>query len=277
MPKFSQRNGYSLVANAFQRESVDDALRVKLWNVLKLGIWDKYDQQNRRYDSFSQRVDVLMQRLWFRYFNRDMDEMPYFYETYGKKGVYDIVKEYLYGCKWFEVYDLMEEMANDESGVFSKNVLKWINKELEEHNSAYRFIGSSVTEITDANEIHAIEDALTISDTSIKTHLEASLRMLSDRETPDYRNSIKESISAVEATCRLVTGTPSATLGEALKRITNLHPAMARAFAQLYGYTNDSSGIRHSLTDEVSITYADAKFMLITCSAFTSYLRLSSS
>ena len=49
---------------------------------------------------------------------------------------------------------------------------------------------------------------------------------------------------------------------------------MARAFSQLYGYTNDASGIRHSLTDEATISYADAKFMLVTCSAFVSYLKV---
>ena len=78
----------------------------------------------------------------------------------------------------------------------------------------------------------------------------------------------------MEATCRLLTGNASATLGDALKRVQNLHPAMSRAFSQLYGYTNDASGIRHSLTDEATITYADAKFMLVTCSAFVSFLKV---
>jgi hypothetical protein len=36
--------------------------------------------------------------------------------------------------------------------------------------------------------------------------------MLSDRENPDYRNSIKESISAVEAIVNLINGTDSDTL-----------------------------------------------------------------
>jgi hypothetical protein len=99
--------------------------------------------------------------------------------------------------------------------------------------------------------------------------------MLSDREAPDYRNSIKESISAVESACRLVTGNKVATLADALKKVSNLHPALSRAFTQLYGFTSDASGIRHSLTDEPNITYADAKFMLVACAAFASYLKAS--
>jgi hypothetical protein len=97
--------------------------------------------------------------------------------------------------------------------------------------------------------------------------------MLSDRSKPDYRNSIKEAISAVEATCRLVTGMEGATLGDALKKIPDLHPALQKSFLALYGFTSDVGGIRHSLLDKPNLTYADAKFMLAACSAFVSYLR----
>lgn len=274
MATFSQRYGHSPFENAFQRESIDSALRTKLWNILKVAIWDHYDFHNRSYDDVTKRIDYMVRRLWFNYFNRDLDRLPDFYEPYGNKGAYDTLKEYFLNCQWFEIYDLLETIANDQSKLISDETRKWINNTLEEHNAAYRFVGTEIAEITDKNEIQAIEAALTTADTPVRTHLDAALRMLSDKEAPDYRNSVKESISAVEAACRLVTGNTSATLGDALKRVQNLHPAMSRAFSQLYGYTNDASGIRHSLTDEATITYADAKFMLVTCSAFVSYLKV---
>ena len=43
--------------------------------------------------------------------------------------------------------------------------------------------------------------------------------MFSDREALDYRNAVKESISAVEPICRSVSGMSSATLGDALKKV----------------------------------------------------------
>lgn len=274
MSKFSQRYGYSSLERAFQRESIDSTLRTKLWNILKVTIWDQYDSRKRSYDEVTKRIDYLVRRLWFHYFNRDLDRLPDFYHSYGKKGAYDVMKEYFSSCQWFETYDLLETIANDQSKLISDETRTWINKALEEHNAAYRFVGDEITEITDKNEIQAIETALETADTPVRSHLDAALRMLSDREAPDYRNSVKESISAVEAACRLVTGNTSATLGDALKRVQNLHPAMSRAFSQLYGYTNDASGIRHSLTAEATISYADAKFMLVTCSAFVSYLKV---
>jgi len=148
--------------------------------------------------------------------------------------------------------------------------------------SGWRFVGDEIAPITSDEEIAEIEKALEPigSLTPVTTHLRTALEFLSDKKSPDYRNSIKESISAVEAICRLTTGSSKATLGQALKVIKDkitLHPALEQAFSKLYGYTSDADGIRHSLLDEPNIHFEDAKFMLVSCSAFINYLKLKSS
>jgi hypothetical protein len=272
---FSQRYGYTPLERAFQREAIDELLRTKLWNLLKVGIWDRYEKTQYHYPDVSQRIDALVRRLWFHFFNRDLDGLPKFYEPYGEKGAYDLLKAFFFSCKWYQVYDLLEEISTDQSKLLDTKLREWMNQELETHNAAYRFVGENVVEITDENEIGAIEDGLSHSDAPVREHLAAAVRMLSDREAPDYRNAVKEAISAVEAACRLVSGQPTATLGDALKKISNIHPAFGKAFGQLYGYTSDASGVRHSLTDEPDVTYADAKFMVVACAAFVSYLKAS--
>lgn len=275
MAKFSQRYGYAPLEKAFQRESIDEELRTNLWNVLKVTIWDRYNHNNYQLQEASQRIDMMLRRLWFHFFNNDLDALPEAFYSQYKTGAYDYLKEFFLTCEWFAVYDLIEEISLDQSNLLSDETREWINKVLEEQNSAYRFVGMEIAEITDEQEISAIEDGLQHPEKSVRIHLEAALRMLSDKQAPDFRNSVKESISAVEAACRLVSGNASATLSDALKKIGNLHPALSKAFSQLYGYTSDASGVRHSLTDESVITYADAKFMLVACSAFVSYLKLS--
>lgn len=275
MPKFSQRYGYVPIEKAFQREFVDDALRTKLWNVLKVTIWDRYDHSNYSLRENSQRIDMMLKRLWFNFFNKDLDTLPEFHSRGRTKGGYEQLKEHFFGCEWFAVYDFIEEISTDQSNLINDKTREWINRVLEEQNAAYRFVGEDVVEITDKQEISAIEDGLEHPEKAVRIHLEASLRMLSDKQSPDYRNSVKESISAVEAACRLVAGSESSTLADALKKIRNLHPALSKAFNQLYGYTSDASGVRHSLIDEPNITYADAKFMLVACAAFVSYLKVS--
>lgn len=110
----------------------------------------------------------------------------------------------------------------------------------------------------------------------VAQHIDSAVRLMSDRQYPDYRNSIKESISAVEGFCSILAAQDKADLSAALhllERRGALHPALKRAFSALYGYTSDADGIRHALLEESNLTYDDAKFMLVACSAFINYLK----
>ena len=98
---------------------------------------------------------------------------------------------------------------------------------------------------------------------------------MSDRNTPDYRNSIKESISAVESLVALETNSEKGTLGQLLKLLEDqiqLHPALKNAFSNLYGYTSDANGIRHALLDVATLRFEDAKFFLVVCTAFITFV-----
>lgn len=277
MSRFSQRHGYSPLEQAFQREKIDEALRTSLWNILKVFIWDKYEISDY-YTEINKRIEGLVKRLWFHFFNNDLDALPAFKSRYNEeKQSYHRIKTFFFTCKWFEAYDLIEEISTDVDNLLSDKARAALNLALEKHNAAYRLVGKTIVEITDQNEIAAVEDGLEHPDVPVRTHLEEALRMLSDKETPDYRNSIKESISAVEAACRLITGDKSASLGDALKKVKHPHPSLSQAFTKLYGYTSDHSGIRHSLVDDPNTSYADAKFMLVVCSAFVSYLKVNAS
>ncbi len=57
-----------------------------------------------------------------------------------------------------------------------------------------------------------------------------------------------------------------------IEKKVELHPALKKAFDSLYGYTSDADGIRHALLDEPNLDSEDAKFMLVSCSAFINYL-----
>jgi hypothetical protein len=103
------------------------------------------------------------------------------------------------------------------------------------------------------------------------------LKLLSNRQSPDFRNSIKESISAVEAQCKIICEEPTSTLTKSLEIIqrrdrVKIHPRLNEAFQKIYSWTNDDGGIRHALSDEQNIDREDAQFMLIVCSAFINYL-----
>lgn len=275
MTKFSHRYGYVPIEKAIRREEVDRDLRIALWNVLAIKMWNKWSDYDFDFapNEETKRIINIIRRAWFYYFNYDMDSLPEFNSTPSYDNARSKFKRYFFDCNWYEVFDFLEFLLQDSETFLDNDSVMFLNHAFKRANAAYQVIGKTVVEITDANEIKTINEALNDKSSPVRTHIQAALAMLSDRREPNYRNSIKESISAVEAACRLVTGMKKATLGEALKKIPDLHPAMMKGFSALYGFTSEASGVRHSLLEESNLTYADAKFMLSACSSFVSYLR----
>ena len=126
------------------------------------------------------------------------------------------------------------------------------------------------------HELKALEEAINIPYDSARAHIRKAVDSFSNRKAPDYENTIKDSMSAVEAMCCIITENPKDTLGEALKKLESkgvkLHKARQNARSSLNGYTSDEGGIRHGSIDFAGASSEDAKYMLISCSAFVNYL-----
>jgi hypothetical protein len=214
----------------------------------------------------------VMVEFWDNYL-----KLPIHIAPSALSDIWKEMQEYFFKCEWDEIYDLLEFMvAYYPEKEVNEHFMDACNEVLESELSAYRFVGEQITQITSKEEISEIEEALETPFRNVNTHIEKALKLMSDRKSPDYRNSIKESISAVEALCRIIASDRNATLGQALKKIEDkmpLHGALKNAFSNLYGYTSSAEGIRHALLDEkVGLSFEDAKFMLVSCSAFINYL-----
>lgn len=152
-----------------------------------------------------------------------------------------------------------------------------INKLFEREYVGYRFIDGKIVAITDQQEINSIEDACQSEFYGCRAHIKKAVGFLADREHKDYKNCIKESISAVESICSIIIGQENVTLGQALKKLEEkglkIHSAFKEQFLKLYGYASDEGGIRHSEGYfESNVTFEEAKYMLVCCSAFVNYL-----
>ena len=157
---------------------------------------------------------------------------------------------------------------------------KMLNDVFEKDNVGYRIIGKQISPITNETEIQSIESALALGRpfSGARIHIQTALEKYSDKTDPDYRNCVKESISAVESMCQILADNPKATLGAALKVLNNsgidIHSALAAGFEKIYGYTSDQDGIRHAILNESkTVEPEDALFMLVSCSAFCNYLQ----
>lgn len=280
MALFSERNGYVKPSEALIRESMPEEVCnaiASIFDILYREIGDGLDYM------FSS--DSLELHVWCNFFNKRRNDAIGQYGTV-KYSIVDFILNP--DEEWYSKLDLLEfcisylDLATEKYPQYKKmvsNLIEGFNSHFLRLNYAYRFVGREITEISSKEDIDTIQSAINESKSTVKTHLSEALKLYSKRPEPDYRNSIKESISAVETVCRELTGESS--LGGALKRLESngifIHGSLKDAFIKLYTYTNQpDTGIRHSLMDDAgnyTPTSAEAYFMLVSCSAFVNYIR----
>ena len=267
MKRFSERKGYKKVSEIIQKDGISDELRNSIWNILDTYVWNHLDFKGPY--PRQEKIEDFTFNLWHSFFMLPVDQIP---GPNSQKLSH--IRHYYFKSEWYKIYDLVEFI--DQYFQFN-HFQKSINEVLEKELSGFRLIDHIFVDITDDQEIQMLEE--TFKDDrfgGVNQHLKRALELLADRENPDYRNSIKESISAVESMCKVITKNDSATLGDALKileRDHKLHPALKGGFSKLYGYTSDEDGIRHAMSEEPNIEASDAKYFLMSCTSFINYLK----
>lgn len=280
---FSDRNKIKAENTSIQTEEFDRRTRVALLNITDIIIQGYFP--GMRYAHYISRDcpkhQDFMKNLMANVYNEVVD----WSKRYEYERVSNMLQDTLLNDAYDAILTVIEYIAAEAPTYLYQEIdyrgKLWAAEDLynlvfEQEFVGYRFVNCMVQPITDKNEIQSITEAVNSHFTEVNQHINKALGFLSDRQSPDYANSIKESISAVERMCSIILGKPT-TLGAALKKLEDnsvvIHPALKSAFSQLYGYTSDASGIRHSgeLGGKES-TFEEAKFMLVSCCAFVNYL-----
>lgn len=264
LANFSERYGF-VQEKEIQSNDVDIELFNRIWNIFF----------NREYESemWSLRGKIEITEKILDSFGCDYDFPK---NNYVRNDNIDKLKKYLLKAEWYFIYDFIEKYVDSfKNASERKGLEKEFNSVLEQEKSGYRMVKGLITPITNSSELKIIKDSMSTQFVSVNTHIEKALKLYSSRKNPDYENSIKESISAIEAMCCIINGSNS-TLTDAIKKLKNngvhIHPAMEKSFISLYGYAGDEKGIRHAGIDFVNAPAEDAKYMLVSCSAFVNYL-----
>jgi len=262
--------GYLAPRTIVQSEDLDNETRTALWNVMVLLQEDLSQRDNRQQSQ-------LLSALWERQFRRPRDENP------GGTAIWSLAKKVMLEKPWYEALDLVEAVVKfldyHPSSYQPRRptaVAGAFNDRFEHFLVGYRFIGFELTPVDSTAEAEAVTAAISDADRlpGARHHLGRATELLADRQNPDYPNSIKESISAVEAVVKTVTG--EGTLGAGLAKLEgaglNIHPSLKQAWSKMYGWTSNADGIRHAGVEAADADQALAKYTLVTCSAFVSYL-----
>ena len=262
--RFSDRIGATVPRSILQVDSIDLDLRNCLWQAcIEHYIFPRVSLFNK--DCY---FKYIISMIYVDFFKKAADQTPY-----GHDANINQLRYWFFEAEWWDVYNFVEFLLN---ALPDEGFAKRLNFFLEREKSGYRVVGDAVLKITDPIEIEAINISADLSDrfSASAQHIRAAVSLFSKKPEPDYRNAIKEAISAVELIVRVITNSPKATLGDALKRLDQQmpnHPALREAMNKLYGYTSDEAGIRHALLEDSKVDETEAKFMIVTCSAFVNF------
>lgn len=281
---FSDRNNIDKLNTIIQTDSFDERTRIQLYNYFVYIIEDDRHFAINRKNFYLDVLDNVYCEIIDNYDEYSISEymetcLEYIKNTFLRDN-YDAVLslvEYL-ANKIDTIPALARRFSYDTNGIGSPvHIQDEVNELFEKECVGYRFIGENIVAITDKIEIKEIEESLQSNYDGCREHIKKAVGFLANREQKDYKNCIKESISAVESICCIIADKKNATLGEALKILEskcNLKGQLKSAFEKLYTYTNnDKGGIRHAEGLFVSdVSFEEAKFMLVSCSAFVNYL-----
>lgn len=271
---FSERKGIKHFSDIVQTNDLNERTRNKLYTALK----NIFDLIEKDVDEYGKR---FVEYIYEEIFSLTKRDIPNYY-GYQYSQIFEIIYEIFQKEDYIEVFTFIEGIIKDYTYIDNisysryncrKNYIELVSLIFKTENVNYRIIDGKVTDIVNEEQIKSIENTLKNPYKEVSGHYAKAIEQL--YSVKDFDNSIKESISSVEAMCQIITGKNNATLGDALKLLKNkIHPALNGAFDKLYGYTSNANGIRHANgLGEGNSTFEEAKYMLISCSAFVNYLK----
>lgn len=274
MALFSERYGYTKPSDVIIREQITPDIQNAI-----LSCYDRLKERIENSYEYKWIYTNIEKFIWTRFLNQRESTFSWYSSS---SAIAQYIEE---NNDWYKKLDLIEMTIkyihtiielyqNDEIRQLLENFIEDVNREFKRLNFGYRIINGQIVEITSEEEITTIEKALESNQSNIRTHLSKALELYARKPTGDYRNSIKESISAVEAMSQNITGENTLNFKKMEEKGVTIPSILRQAFEKLYGYTNDkSTGIRHALMEDTNTPQAEeALFMLVSCSAFINYL-----
>lgn len=277
---FSEREGHTK-QSGIQTDDLDYKTRIAIYNSV-FGAFLQSEEVNgcRNHDVIN-RITPLSEfwkNFWTEFLENSLDEISYRYSSLGS-----YMKSHIIGMEhpYHEILSLIEFITRNflpDDSIFQKKFAEEINEALKKKNTGFRLINKIITKVTDKEQIQEIKKAASSPLDTVNKHLQKAQELMS-AESPDYENSIAESVKAVESLCKKIVDDDNATLGKALDMIKDkgnieLPTSLRGAFDKIYGWSSSEQGIRHALSEmpKDKLDIEEARFMLVSCSAFVCYL-----
>ncbi|MDA8011156.1 MAG: hypothetical protein MPJ83_02310 [Gammaproteobacteria bacterium] len=273
-PSFSERMGI-VEAEPLQVKKLGSAVRNRLWNTVLRKFGDE--------DFFGGRSNLYLphhfaETVWADFLAKPIDEFHGETSFVQKLIVHEHEESFL-------VFEFLEfildnwksldaQAGREDSGSEKSRFIKECNASLAKENAGYRIVGDLVTPTVSELDVQTISSAVHGRFGLAGGHIKKALALFANRENPDYANSMKESVMAVESISLELTNQKNIKAAlDTLVRNGKLHPAFAGGIGKLFNFASDESGVRHASNREpINTDQNTARFMLVTCSAFVNYM-----
>lgn len=172
------------------------------------------------------------------------------------------VRELIHDCEWFEVYDLIEKLA-DECAQRGQDYAEEMNRFFRGAGVGWQLIdnrievrGSEIFEVAVRQGQVALREQERIT---AATELHEALNDLSRRPQPETTGAIQHAMAALECVARDVTGSKD-TLGQLIQRNAGIFPLpIDQIVEKAWGYTSNFG--RH-LTEGQPPQFEEAELMV---------------
>ncbi len=196
------------------------------------------------------------------------------------------VRRLIDDCDWYYVYDLIEEIysALSAGGMIARsrrgsaggaeNFAEGINRYFRGRGIGWQLVDGQIevrgSEAFEA-ALHGAKEILEArGKRTATTELHEAIHDLSRRPSPDITGAIQHAMAALECLARDATGDQKPTLGELIKRNSQLFPKpLDQAIEKVWGYTSETG--RHLKEGNVP-TFDDAEFVVGLAGVLCRYL-----
>lgn len=280
--KFSDRMGITKPKEIIQIKDMDESLRNGLWNCFLEHFAKQIVQrtitgyEGIQWTNFGRNLYI---KIYKNLLSKPIDEIGINPELEIAK----LRKMFLLEWKYYEVYNFCEFLAK-YGGLNSHEASQFTNEcnnILRINLSGWTFIGNNLSSISSEEEVKSIEEAIS-SKGNLKEsadHYKKALELFSKKPSPDYKNSIKESCSAVESLLQNITGKESFTLGQCISEMRKNtafddEKLLLDALDKIWGFASQF-GIRHANNPnkKSNIGFEEAKLCLILSSAVINFFK----
>ncbi|WP_157009134.1 AbiJ-NTD4 domain-containing protein [Agromyces laixinhei] len=178
------------------------------------------------------------------------------------------VRELADNLDWDLVYELLERYAPKPLSGLDAYDSK-VNDVLAREGMAYKMVDGKIMPFDPEGEDLELDTTNPIDNEDeayapVRRQYQRAIDALNGRPM-DPLTAIRESLNALEALGRILTGKPKASLGEIVDKLLGpaVHRrALAAALKALYGYSSTVPGARHGEHETVDIQFAEAAFVV---------------